>query len=176
MPDKEKTTATDGETTEGDADKEKDQPKPLLRRRVTFADLRRAKVQPELRGIVMLRPEEMGKDPEDLGCVPGEVIGVVYRPFEAGEETDIREVVKDFEAGKDWAKEYYDEICLHCIDEPKFPYNSEGRRELQNWLPGTRQYIARLVQNQSGMGDHIVASAKEELGKLVAVTPRTSSI
>lgn len=162
-----------GKNGDGAKDEEGRPVAPAMRR-VTFADLKRAAKEPEKRGVMQVSPEEIGVDGEELGLNPGDTIGLVFRPFKPNEESEIREIVKDFDE-REWTDEYYKEIIIRCLEEPSLPDSAEGRKQLARWLPGTRAYLARAVQNQSGMGVHVIQNAKEALGKLLALPRSTSS-
>jgi hypothetical protein len=146
--------------------------------RISFEEFAVTKQRPVTEFVIEAAPEEIGMDPhealEKIGLPIGSRIGLLFRAFEPGENAEIRGTVKDFPEDE-WLQEFQDEICLRCCLDPAFPQSAQGRRQLQRWMPGFRASCASQVQQQSGLGVHTVKNAKEELGKLLALTPNTSS-
>lgn len=167
-----KTEVVEAEKVEG----VKDAPTPRQPsvRRISFADVKRSKTSPEKRGVMKVSAEEIDLNWEEIGMEEGDTIALIYRPMKPGEDSEIRDLVEGFDA-KVWTDEYFKEIIIHCLEEPSVPDSAEGRKWLDRWLPGTRSYLARAIQNQSGMGIHIITNAKDELGKLQALPRNTSS-
>ena len=160
-------------------DEQKKPPVPVVRR-ISFSDVKRSTHPPEKRGIMRVSARELDLNEDDLGMSDEDTIGLLYRPMRPNEDAEIREIVKDFPETQ-WQDEYFKEIIIRCLEDaenpgqPMIPDTFEGRNWLDRWLVGTRSYLARAIQNQSGLGVHIVTNAKEELGKLQALPPRTSS-
>lgn len=152
----------------------KDAPEATKARKVTieFGDLLRAKKMPDRRGTIDLTPEELGMDREEYHLGPSDIVTFVYKPLESGAMSEIRELVKDFEEPQ-YSEEFDIEILLRCLEKPKIPDNADGRKALKRILSGTRATIGLAIRNQSGMGLHSVKSAREELGKLFALTPNS---
>jgi hypothetical protein len=145
--------------------------------RISFEQFTATKEKPVTDFIIEAAPEEIGMDPTEaqraFGLPIGSRLGLLFRTFEPGENAEIREAVKDFPEDE-WLQEFQDEICLRCCLDPAFPPSAAGRRQLQRWMPGFRSTCATQVQQQSGLGVHTVKNAKEELGKLLALTRSTS--
>jgi hypothetical protein len=142
-------------------------------RKLSFDDMKRKKRKANRNGIILVSPEEVDIDPEDdeLDINRGDSVGLHFRPMTPKDDAEIREIVKDFPVeGGAWEMEYNDELLMRCLIDPVIPQTAEGRRLLQEWLPGTRASVALAIQNQSGMGRHIVRNASVELGNLRALT------
>lgn len=149
--------------------KERDpKPKDVM---IDFSVLQRAKKKPDATGIIMLAPEEIGIDREEIGLGPKDRIAFHYGPLKGGEEGEVRELIKDYEmADGSWGEEYRWEIIRRGMIRPAIPNDFEGREQVDRWLPGTRGQIAQAILNQTGMGLHEIKNAKDELANLHELT------